>query len=258
MLDFDAVFNNTVVGIAGPVEDLRLLSRAEAYLNSSLSRYYQLLTCSTWGVERSVIEENEILSMPFAYPSDDELYSIVETIREAPNELESRRNDLDKAVFEAFDISDIERDLINDTLWQFDKRTETLLTIEPDSTAVGDYAVTLSQTIAPVQESVMVDVKRVRGLLHYLVVTVNFDDASSEEASAAESVRQLLSASFDEAVSSGNSPVTFIQPSVIVLRDRAAYLLKPDQARGWTRSQAREDAGRILGAVVSLAREQIL
>src|ERR1019366_6146556 len=59
LVENDAVFPNGIVGIAGPPEDKPLLATVAAVTASDISRYWQFMTSSTWGVERDAIEEGE-------------------------------------------------------------------------------------------------------------------------------------------------------------------------------------------------------
>jgi hypothetical protein len=256
LLDFNAFFNNTMVGIAVPEKDRNLLELAEAYLNSSLARWYQLLTCSTWGVERSAIETNEILSLPFAVVSGREARSIASTVRrikDEPGNLSAMEPILDELVFKAYGLSESEQDLVRDTLRMFEFPESELRAIDVSDERTSLYAGVLRAALLPVDEGVRVNVDRLEGLPHYLVATVTFGEG---EARLHDQLWPVLATSFDEAISSGRSPVTIIQPSLIVLQDSSAYLVKPDHGRYWSATRAREDAGEVLGAIVTIETER--
>lgn len=251
LLDFDAVFVNTMVGLGAPPQHRELLALAEAYLNSSLARYYQLLTCSTWGVERSALAPNEILSLPFAELTSRQARSIsniVRKIKVEPAGMGIHEQSLDNAVFDAYGLTASERDLVHDTLRIFEAPQTELRSVDLSDPVIDRYATTLAATLRTVDEAFTVHVDCLAGLPHYLIATVEFDGG---ERRPEEELWPFLSASFDEAVSSGHSPVTIVQPSLIVLHDHSAYLVKPDHARYWSASRAREDASEILGAAVS-------
>ena len=117
----DAVFKDGVIGIAGPFEDTNYLKVACAYINSSLARYYQFLTASTWGVERDVVRLTEHRTLPCAIPVEDTdlLESIVALVDQAQGTGVGWdwRPELDELVYRAYSVTASEQQTIEDPPW---------------------------------------------------------------------------------------------------------------------------------------------
>ncbi len=98
---------------------------------SSLARYFFFITASSWGTWHHEIHHEEVMNLPIRFPRDKELRKrIVEVVDElqswnlpsstslfefgSQNELSKLEHDLDKAIFELYDLSESEQDLILD------------------------------------------------------------------------------------------------------------------------------------------------
>lgn len=133
--DFDVSFQHALRGIHGPDEDADLLMFLAAYLRSRLARYFLFHTSSNWGVSRPEVHVNELLRLPFVLPEDKpksaqgrrilrSIKSIVErAMREIDRPLRHKQDLVDKAsadieplIEEYFDVDEVERMLIADTL----------------------------------------------------------------------------------------------------------------------------------------------
>ena len=131
---FDAAFHQSVRGIRGPAQDMRLLIFLSAYLNSPVARYILFHTGSNIGVERPKAEAGDVLRLPFPLPADspagdkaDQLidranakYRWVvtrssETLANRQELFRSAMLDLANIVYEYFNIDANERMLIEDT-----------------------------------------------------------------------------------------------------------------------------------------------
>lgn len=107
-----------------------------AILWSSLARYYFFLTSSAWGGWHHEIHEEELLDLPIRFPQKQalrkEIVRLVDRLRAFPPQrkdlgfgpasnidetspaITELQNRLDNAVFELFELSEAERDLITD------------------------------------------------------------------------------------------------------------------------------------------------
>ena len=95
---------------------------------SSLAKYYHFLTCSTWGFWHYEIREEEHLSLPLRFPeSPDFQKRILNAVQQIttqsgmPNLFDSTtpswrsmQNELDEAIFDLYELSEPQRDLVRD------------------------------------------------------------------------------------------------------------------------------------------------
>jgi len=129
-------FRNSIHGIKISLDAEWQYKCVLATLWSSLARYYFFLTSSAWGGWHHEIHQEELLSLPIRFPKDlslrKKIINIVDELRSFSLdkdylksmlpvkinktssdivELESR---LDNAIFDLFELSEVERDLIRD------------------------------------------------------------------------------------------------------------------------------------------------
>ncbi|MGB6874029.1 MAG: N-6 DNA methylase [Dehalococcoidia bacterium] len=95
---------------------------------SSLANYYLFLTCSTWGFWHDEIHELEYLSMPINIPVEEEAKQrIIKAVKKITEEsiggnrfdlnMPERRSiqeELDESIFDAYNLSDTQKDLVRD------------------------------------------------------------------------------------------------------------------------------------------------
>jgi hypothetical protein len=251
----DAGFKNVVVGIASPSEeDSNVLALVEAYINSSLFHYYQFLTCSTWGVERSVIEKNEILGMPFSMPSrrlSDQILNVSSQIRESQFRFSELLPELDQLVFKAFGLGVEDADQVIDAVAQFHDDEYASASLNVDKSIGRNYIFALRASLRTFIEDAEVELTEIVGFSHYRVAAVRLARESESSDWEAERFFTALTSEYDEAVIQSPSAVTLIQPSMMILNDNSTYIVKPDERRYWTKSRARADAAEIIGAVIA-------
>lgn len=68
---FRVLFQHAVRSIAGPKQDTDLLAFLAAYLRSPLARYFLFHTAGNWGTERTEVQLDELLSIPFPLPGSE-------------------------------------------------------------------------------------------------------------------------------------------------------------------------------------------
>lgn len=70
VLDYDAVFNHSLLGVHGDMNKLKYLS---VIIGSRVFTYYHILTNRKWLVERDELEAGDIWQTPIPKPSDEEI-----------------------------------------------------------------------------------------------------------------------------------------------------------------------------------------
>ncbi len=133
--DFAVAFRSSVRGIHGPKNDRELLIFLSFYLRTALAQYYLFHTSSNWGVTRARVYDRELLRLPFPFPDQcsqpSEAWRLVresaKVFDHALTQLRkpfSNRDDIahdtqasvEKLIEEYFDIDDIERMVVADTV----------------------------------------------------------------------------------------------------------------------------------------------
>ena len=264
----DLVHNDSVIGISGPHHDRDQLRLVTAYINSSVSIYYHFLTSSSWGVERSYVEKNEHLSLPVPSPPADIANEILKRLDHvthlAASGDPSWRQQLDDVVFKAYQLTDSEHSRVLDTvafsLDQFVVGGDSSAVQEPTHEQLDLYIESLQKTLRTALPStgISVDVSRPTG--SYIVVTVSLRDEAPDtpydgtpnlsDKTRLQFPLESLVADVELKSSRWPSPATLVQPSALVLQDDGAYLVKLREARHWTTTQAHEDAGSVLSAIL--------
>ena len=79
VLDYDAVFNHSILGIHGDINKLKYLS---VIIGSRVFSYYHILTNRKWLVERDELEAGDIWETPIPSPSDAEIEEACEIFDE--------------------------------------------------------------------------------------------------------------------------------------------------------------------------------
>ena len=70
VLDYDAVFNHSLLGVHG---DMNMLKYLSVLIGSRVFSYYHILTNRKWLVERDELEAGDIWQTPIPKPSDEEI-----------------------------------------------------------------------------------------------------------------------------------------------------------------------------------------
>jgi hypothetical protein len=255
LVDGDAVFPDTVIGITAPAGDRDWLKVLVGVLNSSLAAYYHFLTASSLGVERDTIDLAEHLTLPFVehIHHRDAARAIDAVLAQAGNG--EWRTALDQVVFDLYELTDAERQLIRDTLAQaldqFRRGDRSGAFLPPPKRQLKTYARELRATLraALPQAAVAVQAAGVTAADAVAYVefqrqgtTVGIGHSILSSRGLLDVVREGESLADEE-----QSQVTIIQPSILMMRQNTVRLVKPNESQYWTRSRARSDGAEILG-----------
>lgn len=173
--DHPIVFQHAVQSISGPSDDEALLLFLAAYLDSPLAKYFVFHTSATVGIERGDVHLEEILALPFPLPEQtpnaersrnilDECGEILRAlekdlnktlVRDAKGLSRAARQRVAKLIFDYFELSSWERQLVLDTATIFRPSatpssfdSEKLHTIRPSNkTHRQAYADTLGRRV---------------------------------------------------------------------------------------------------------------
>lgn len=256
-IPYDVTFTDGLSAIASENSwdgELRAIS---GILNSSVARYWFLMTASSWGVEREQLHHREWMSLPLPPLSEALIKDIVAVVDSAAGgePEESWRPKLNSIVEEAFSLSPVERQVVTDSLtirWselRFGWTSPAYAA--PTESHLHSYAAAL-QTHLNELEVGLWDVaitQRAHGLA--MVSCRQRDDSPmSGDGEPHFSIAQLVHEDArQEPV--GVSPVTIIEPEAIVLDGTFVHLVKPNRLSCWMISTARDEAANVFSALLT-------
>lgn len=262
--DEPAVFTDSLYAVVGTQTDAADLKAITAIMNSSVARYWLFMTSSSWGVEREQLFTHEYRSMPIpALAPDvrDQLAAVVDKASTAGQSELEWLTSLDQLVFDLFDVSSIEREVIHDSLGiRHSELTDGVLSTayaQPSVDELSRYNERLQQQLNAVGRTrwaVSVDQR----LLGFIVVqcraTADGEEGSvmhpsTEGHSSGFPLDGLLSTRGDQ--TPVNSSAMIIEPSLIWVHEDVVYLTKPDQRRCWLPSSGTSDAPQVLAAILT-------
>lgn len=277
--DFDVSYTDCVIGISGDSKDAEWLKILCCYLNSSVAKYFLFLTCSVWGVERDDILKSDLFDLPLVLPEENsaeyqEIVSIYDRIAKnlenskELKELKEYRRQIDYIFFKLFNLSDIEKNLVMDTINYtidyFQRRGNSL-------------------AIAPVDDDILIDyVQNIQFLLNSMVEGTG-KTFYSEIYSGSE-ILKIVSFKFRKKNStSGESKIKVYDKDVelerilsdlspflyeercnkVLLRrilriyeNNGIHIIKPNEKRFWTRIAAYKDADITIADILAAWRDK--
>lgn len=266
-IGFDATFTDGLSAIAGPDQDKPRLQAVAAILNSSVARYWFLMTASSWGVEREQLHHREWLSLPMP-PMDDDtvanLANIVDKAAQGAPEMEWRDN-LDEVVRGAYRLNDWEEVTVIDALsvrwseqhfgWRSDAYNP------PDADEFATYARSLGTHLDALDIGAwhISLSERAHGLARVTCQCVDPRDTTADNPNTPAADGTSTAPGFVIARLLTNpaphrdewlTTATIIEPRAVVLDGNAVHLLKPDRLTCWTAGSARTDATEVFTALV--------
>lgn len=269
-LNFDCAFRDGVYGISGKKDDIDKLKALTLYINSKLASYLLFLSISSLGVEREQVMLEEYLSLPsFINLLNDQnlknLTSLYDSLVSEKDELLKKDTDLtiiesqiDDFIYDLFEITDQERYLIEDMIdYKFDLflEGENSIALNPISTnELERYANVLCESLNHLLlTNDTVASAKVHELprsipLRMVVLDFNKKDSSKDtlfREKYKKSIKILLS-EIDEFVYNHFSESLYFRKVIKYLKNNQIYLIKPNESKFWTRSEALNDSNDII------------
>lgn len=269
-------FKNSIIGVR--LDSLSDEKRKVllGIVRSSLAKYYHFLTCSTWGFWHYEIHVEEHLSMPVRFPDNLNLQNriiiAVEQItytNKSPisSEIDYRKwlmmqDKLDEAVFDLYELSDAQRDLVRDLcqvkLEFFYKGVKSKASKPPTVDMLTQYCDAFKEVW---HERLMSKGKeletRIYAPLNGRLCGMSFELKDLKAANSYNPINDnlewklwfgRLSKSLRKEYSAG----IYIDRIVKQLSESSMFIVKRTKQFLWTRSQAREDAYELLTEVFKL------
>ena len=251
VLDYDAIFNHSLLGFSGDENTLKYLC---LIINSKLFSYYHLLTSRTWMVERDALEAGDIRTMPIPEPTPMMLSraaAIFDWIKQTGDE-----SSIDSFVFEIYRLKEYETQLVSDALaYMYDyynRQAKSIVFQKPSKEMYQTYNSTLMDVL---QNSLghAFSPKACAYIgqspLSILVLSLNEhgDDKLSFFESNEDTENCLLQL---DSLLTENRHNIYIRRNVRVYGKDAIYIVKPKQRKYWNYTAACRDADELFADIM--------
>ncbi len=269
-LDYQCSFYKGIIGIHH--KDKKILKALASYFNSKFTMYLMFLTSASWGIERDVIKSNELL-IPNFFNGDiiveilckyfDEIYELDNKNYILPSNILEIEKKIDNEIFNFLNITSNEQLFIDDTIKYtvdlFHKGHKSIAVQPLDIKELKLYAIKLYEELNEVlEDSDMKLIAKVYTPSYYnplSLIRFQFVEKNSKENIEIISINS----EFDESLSKLNqftldeySKSIYMQKNITYYDDDLIYIIKPNQKRFWTQSQAIEDAQNITLEIMSM------
>ncbi len=284
--DFPVIFQHTLAAIAGPKGDAELLLFLTAVLNSPLCLYFLFHTTANLGIERETALLDEYMRVPFPLPeqtrrpevSREIVKKVAARLRDARKALgnqfqlagqrdhiiEEAKADATKLVFDYFQLSTWERQLVEDTVEIF-RRSATPDSLDGDIPTLRrtkpsqidwhrHYADLICSTInnwakrQPWKVEAGLQVSSSLGL-GLLTLRRTEEPSSFQEKVAGADFERILERLQRVSIQQGGR-ISYLRGFALI-EARSIHILKPLTVRHWTRTAALNDADSLVAQMLA-------
>jgi hypothetical protein len=249
LLKEDVVFNNGMLGVAGPSRDEALLSAFAAITVSSVGQYWHFLTSASWGVERDFVELNEHLGLPLPTP-DRKTTRRLAKLADGDGPIDD--GELDGIVFDLYDLSLTDRTRIREVVTGTIDRFRVGQTTSVDSTQIARYCDTIADALSRTVPNIGVTAAAFRQG-SYQAVTITFaDPADAADGPSSPSANINLDV-IVEARSRLVARTTGViaQSAGFFVNEESFYIVKTLDVDRWSFDAALDDAERMISVMLS-------
>lgn len=272
-LNYDCSYYKGIIGIYH--ENINLLKALTVYINSALVKYFMFIGSSSWGIERDIIKANELFLLPSFLDNTVVINKLADLFNQIQNRIQenyplhSRISDIESAInnviFDALELSSSEKIFIEDilkyTLDLFYKGSNSLA-IKPlnDETPESiEYSnklcIGLNKTLEDSELKVVTTIYKNTNYSPLCLVVIEFIDKHTDKHNIIH-----RDGEFDEILLKMNkhtvneySKSIYVQKNLTYFDQDKVYIVKPNQKRFWTQSQAIEDAQNITLEIMSMS-----
>lgn len=271
LIDFETASLKSTYVINGTVSD-NIKKAIVLYINSKFSTYFLFLSTSSWGIERERILFEEMLSIPSIIDSltNNHLSTIEDLFNEIKHESNSKRiiliqSKIDEVISDVLKLNKKDLILIDDCLkFQlnlFDKGIDSIGL----SRSTKSENIAYSKIIVEELNNFLSNAKTyIKPCIYDIslhdplnMVVLSFENTKSEiEIKPFETLRSKLKEIDRYLLQQKAGHSIFVQKQIRHYDSNKIYLIKPNQKRFWTRSQALEDATSIIEEILSMEGAQ--
>ena len=247
VLDYDAVFNHSLLGIHGEIKKLKYLS---VIIGSRVFSYYHILTNRKWLVERDELEAGDIWQTPIPIPNDTELFEACDIFDELADD-PSKRQRLEQFARHMYRLKEFECHQIDDVLdYVFDyfkNKKHSLAFSQPSTEDYKLYYDSLKEVlINTFGSSVDLYSDLYFGNAPLSVLVLNLGQQPTKNLNVLSNSDQLndILQSLDSSLAE-NQQMVFVRRNLRIYQRDKIYIVKPAQRKYWTYSAACRDADEI-------------
>lgn len=258
-LDYDAVFNHSILGIHG---DSHILKYLCLFINSKAFSYFQLMTSRRWLVERDELEASEILSVPIPTPTDDSIGEAVSIYDKILNE-EKSYSEIDSFVYRQFHFATYEVKLVEDAIDYvydyFSAKGKSVAFKFPDKENLMIYSKVICQVLEnTLDKGIKFTCKVYADVAPLVIARINFagnDMDTTDDQSSNMELNNLLK-ELDDLLLDQRSVSVYVKRNVRVYNKDEVFVIKPNQRKYWTYSAACRDADEIFSDIMRTWRNE--
>ena len=250
VLDYDAVFNHSLLGVHGDINKLKYLS---VIIGSSVFTYYHILTNRKWLVERDELEAGDIWQTPIPKPSDEEISESCDIFDElviSP----LKKQKAEKFVRHMYRLKEYESYQIDDVIdYVYDYFKNKRHSVSFEQPSIDAYRLyyhciheVLTNTFGAFGASVGLsgDLYFGNAPLSVLVLSLGRQCIKGLNViTSDERLNEILSSLDSSLVDSQN--MVFVRRNLRIYQQDRIYIVKPSQRKYWTYSAACRDADEI-------------
>ncbi len=245
-----------------------------SFLNSDIVKFYLFLSASSWGIEREQVFLNELLELPSPFTSlcsdniKNKISNYFDDIVSKKNQFLNNDNikEIEELIFDEFAkcLSLTERDkiIINDTIvFNLGLLKNGRNSISFKRTLLCEnklYAETLCNDINSFlhfsKTKVYAQIYDVQSNYPLNLIVLHFgEEAKKVETQNVIELRKQLQ-EIDKYTVQKKTPSIYVQKHIKYYDKDTVYLIKPNQKRFWTRTQAMEDASSLIADIINMAK----
>lgn len=250
VLNYDAIFNHSLLGISGNEKILKYLC---LIVNSTLFTYYHLLTSRTWMVERDALEAGDIRNIPIPVPTDNILKQAEDIFDYiVKNNNEQKVNDF---VAQLYSLKPYEQSLLNDGIQYiynyFDRKHCSHALMVPSQKIYNDYFLALKDVLKNSLGDNVINQSAFfvgKAPLSVLALYINQESTKDLEFVQDNNKLDMLLDKLDETLIEKKQSI-YIRRNVRIYTNDAIYIVKPKQEKSWNFTSACRDADEIFADV---------
>lgn len=273
-VDIERSFRDGVYGFYTDDNEVNNLKYLTSIFCSKFAHYYLFLMGSSYGIEREQIMLEEYLELPIpelGLNLKDEILNLFDETKKNSSQIlgnnhSDLENKIDQIIYRSLGLSEIERDYIEDTirytndLFHKGEKSSSLKPISNLSSESITYSKILINELNDFLEignlKVSATVYKVSPHTPLCIVVCNFTDDISDAnqiklKEADNSFNQLLSELNRYTISEFAESI-YVRKQLRYYSDNQIFIVKPNQKRFWSRSQALEDARSIISEALAM------